>query len=217
MEQPRNASKSLAPVVLCAIVYAVAGSVALTLEPTAKGWAVLLVSIAGAVGVCLLATATNRRDWLKALGVIVPISLFQVFPDWFLATELGSIVFPDTGGIRIDDAIPLAMAAMWVVPLLVIVLVARDTLLRGAIVSAMLFLVTELLAPVAGLWEPAGGARELAGAALYVIPPEALLGAAAVYAVRVAGDRTWPTRIVAAAAVSIFYTGALAISWMLVG
>lgn len=203
--------------VLCATAYAVAGALALALNAPAKGWAVLVVSIAGAVGVCLLALTTDRREWLTALGVIVPISLFQVLPDWFLAVELGSIEFPDNGGIRIDDAIPLAMATMWVLPLLVVVLAARDDLLRGAIVSALLFLVTELFAPVAGLWEPAGGAREVAGVAIYVIPAEALLGAATVYAVRVAGDGSLATRVFAGALVSIFYTGALATSWLIIG
>lgn len=212
-----TAKRSATPVIACAIAYALAGAAALALEPQAKGWAVLAVSIAGAVGVCVLAAATNRRDWLTALGVVVPISLFQVLPDWFLATELGSIVFEDNGGIRIDDAIPLAMATMWVLPLFVVVLIARDNLLRGAIASALLFLATELFAPVAGLWEPAGGAQEIAGVAIYVIPAEALLGAATVYAVRVAGDGSLAARVLVGACVSIFYTGALATSWLIIG
>lgn len=212
-----KANRPTTPVIACAIAYVIAGTAALALDPEAKGWAVLLVSIAGAIGICVLAATTGRRDWVTALGVIVPISLFQVLPDWFLATELGTIVFPDNGGIRIDDAIPLAMATMWVLPLFVVVLVARDNLLRGAIVSALLFLATELFAPVAGLWEPAGGANEVAGVAIYVIPAEALLGAATVYAVRVAGDSSLATRVFTGACVSIFYTGALATSWLIIG
>lgn len=202
--------------ILCGLAYAIAGTAALALESPTKGWVVLFISVAGAVGVCVLASITGRREWLTALGVIVPISLFQVIPDWFLAVELGSIVFPDNGGIRIDDAIPLAMATMWVLPLLVVVLLARDSLARGAAISALLFLVTELGAPVAGLWEPAGGAREIAGVAIYVIPAEALLGAAAVYAVRVAGETPIATRLFAGACVSVFYTGALATSWLVI-
>lgn len=210
-------AKSWKPIAACGGAYAVVGVVALSLDSPAKGWSVLIVSIAGAVGVYLLALKTGRSEWLTALGMIVPISLFQVFPDWFLAVELGSIVFPDNGGLRFDDAIPLAMATMWVLPLLVVTLLARDSLWRGALIAAVLFGATEVFAPLAGLWEPAGGAREVAGVAIYVILPEALLGAATVYAVRTAGTTSLPVRIGAGAAVSIFYTGALAISWTLTG
>lgn len=208
---------SRTPVIACAVAYALAGAAALALNSPAKGWAVLAVSVAGAIGVCILAAKTGRTTWLTALGVIVPISLFQVIPDWFLAKELGTIIFEDNGGIRIDDAIPLAMATMWVLPLLVVTLLARDNLALGAAISALLFLSTEIGAPAAGLWEPAGGAREIAGVAAYVIPAEALLGAATVYAVRVAGNKPIATRLLAGASVSIFYTGALAVSWLLIG
>jgi hypothetical protein len=49
-----------------------------------------------------------------------------------------------------------------------------------------------------------------------VLPAEAALGAAAVYAVRVAGKAGWGTKITAAASVSIFYSGALALSALLI-
>jgi hypothetical protein len=198
------------------VAYAAAGAVALSLDAPAKGWAILFCSVAGVVGVCVLAHLTGRSNWTEALCVLVPVSVFQVLPDWFLAKHLESIWFPDNGGPRVDDLIPLAMAGLWVLPLLIVVLLARGSLWRGALLSTIVFLATEILAPHIGVWQPRGELRELAGVALYVIPAEALLGAAAVYAVKVAGGAGWGTRIVAAFAVSTFYTGALALSFMLV-
>lgn len=207
---------SYLPVALGAALYAAAGAIAVSLEAPAKGWAILLCSVGGVIGVCVLAKQTGRADWLAALSVLVPVSIFQVFPDWMLAKVIGSIVFPDNGALRIDAVIPLAMAGLWVLPLLIVVLVARDSLWRGALVSTIVFAATEIAAPHLGVWEPSAGLHEVLGVAIYVLPAEAALGAAAVYAVRVAGDAGWGTKITAAASVSVFYTGALALSALLI-
>jgi hypothetical protein len=212
----RAAKSSNLPVVLGAALYGLAGAIAISLDAPAKGWAILFCSIGGVIGVCLLAKKTERTEWLAALSVLVPLSIFQVLPDWMLAKMIGSITFPDNGGLRIDGVIPLAMAGLWVLPLLVVVVIARDSLLRGALVSTIVFAVTEVAAPHLGIWEPAGGVNEVLGIAVYVLPAEAALGAATVYAVGVAGDAGWGTKIAAAAAVSIFYSGALAISALLI-
>ena len=124
--------------------------------------------------------------------------------------------FPDTGGIRVGDVIPLAMCGMWALPLFLVVLIARDSVARGALVAFVLFLGTELVAPTAGLWEPAGDVTKVAGVALYVLPAEAVLGAATVLAVRATRDRPLGERVLAAGAVSTLYTGALALCWFLI-
>ena len=202
--------------VAAALAYGVATLVALLLPAPAKGWAVLAVSFGGCVGLVALARALDRPAWSAALGVLIPISIFQLVPDWFLADALGTLYFPDTGGIRVGDVIPLAMCGMWVLPLFLVVLIARDSVARGAVAAFVLFLGTELAAPTAGLWEPAGDVTKVAGVALYVLPAEAVLGAATVLAVRATRDRPLGDRLLAAAAVSILYTGALALCWFFI-
>lgn len=204
------------PVIAALAAYAVAGTIAVSLDPPAKGYAILACSLGGVIGIVALAKIQGRSEWLSALTVVIPISIFQIFPDWFLAAGPDTLEFPDNGGVRIGDVIPLAMAGLWVLPLLVVVRLANDDMWRGAGVAAALFLGTELIAPSIGIWEPADIVREVAGVAVYVIPAEAALGAATIYAVRVAAQANWGTRIAAAAAVSIFYTGALALSLLLI-
>lgn len=205
------------PVVpLAAAAYAVATLVALLLPSPAKGWAVLAVSFGGCAALVAVAHAAGRPEWSAALGVLIPISVFQLFPDWFLAGALGTLRFPDTGGVRVGDAIPLAMCGMWALPLLVVVSVARDDVARGAVAAFVLFLGTELAAPTAALWEPAGDVTKVAGVAVYVLPAEAVLGAATVLAVRAARGRGLGERVLAAAAVSTTYTGALGLCWFLI-
>jgi hypothetical protein len=196
--------------------YLFAGTVAILLDPPAKGWAVLAVSIGGCVGLVVVARAERRADWLLALGVLIPISVFQLFPDWFLSAGLGTLRFPDTGGLRVGHAIPLAMCGMWALPLFVVVLAAGDRVGRGALAALVVFAATELAAPSLHLWEPAGDVTKVLGVAVYVLPAEAVLGAATVYAVRTVRERSLGVRLLAAAAVSTTYTGALALSWFLV-
>jgi hypothetical protein len=202
-------------VAVAGAVFATAAAVALALPDPAKGWAVLVVALGGCAALVPVARAAGRAGWLRALGVVIPISALQVLPDWYLAAGPGSLRFPDVGGIRIGDAVPLAMAGMWALPLLVVVVLARGSLWRGALWSLVVFGAAELAAPALELWEPAGGVTTVLGVAPYVLPAEAALGAATVLAVRWAGDRPLGERVVAAAAVSVFYTGALALSLFL--
>jgi hypothetical protein len=203
------------PVLAAFAAYVAVGAIAVSLDPPAKGYAILACSFGGVLGIFLIAKLQHRAEWLAALTVLIPLSIFQVFPDWFLADALGSIEFPDNGGVRVGDVIPLAMAGLWVLPLLIVTRLAKDSLWRGAGIATALFLATELLAPGIDLWKPAGGVHEFAGVAIYVVPAEAALGAATVYATRIASHANWPTRVTAGAAVSVFYTGALALCWLI--
>lgn len=205
-----------------------AGAIAL-LEAPAKGWAVLGLVVAYNVGLPLTARAVGRADWVRLWAFLLPLSIFQILPDWVLASEIGTLRFPPIGGPRIDDAIALAMGGMWVVPLFVVLATARGnsgaragsstgapvSALAGsgaalaALLALVVFLGSELMAPLLELWEPVGETTRVAGVALYVLPAEAALGWAAATAFALAGTARWPARVAAALAVSTFYTGAL--------
>lgn len=144
------------------------------------------------------------------------VSIFQVLPDWVLAELIGTLRFPDDGGPRVDDVIPLAMAAMWVAPLFAAVALSDGKPARAAVLAGLIFFSTELLAPTLGLWEPTGDTQRLWGVAIYVIPAEMALGwAAATAFVRVRHSGV-STRIAAALAVSTFYLGALVLTHFLI-
>jgi hypothetical protein len=104
------------------------------------------------------------------------------------------------------------MAGLWVPPLFLVLLLARGSALAGAVLAVLVFGVAELLAPALGLWEPRA-ARQVGSTALYVLPAEAVLGAAVVVAARLA--RTTRDRLLAAPAVALLYTGALFVSLLL--
>lgn len=217
-----------------AVFFACAGAIAL-LDPPAKGWAVLALVVGYNVGLPLIARTVGRDDWFALWRFLLPLSVFQVLPDWVLAAEIGTLSFPAIGGPRLDDAITLAMAGMWVPPLFIVLALARWWAARdaagaptgltgsapaGAALAAALafvvFLGSELFAPLLELWEPVGDTVQVAGVALYVLPAEAALGWAAATAFALAGAAAWPRRILAALAVSTFYTGALVLAHFLI-
>ena len=192
------------------------GAVALSLDPPAQGWGVLVCVAAYVVALLAVCRASGQGDLLALAGFLALVSLFQVLPDWVLADLVGTLRFPDTGGPRVDDVIPLAMAGMWVAPLFAAITLAGGRPGRAAGLAAVLFAGAELLAPTLGLWEPVGDTRRVLGVAVYVVPAEAALGWAAATAFALVRRRPLPVRVGAALAVSTFYLGALVLAHFLV-
>jgi hypothetical protein len=186
-----------------------AGGVALSLDPPARGWGVLVVVTAYVAALLIACRAAGRSDLLRLAGFLALVSVCQLLPDWVLAEVVGTLRFPDQGGPRVDDVIPVAMAAMWVAPLFVALALSGGRPARAAALSALVFLGAELLAPTLGLWEPIGDTHRVAGVAVYVVPAEAALGWAAATAFAAVRDRSVAARAAAAFAVSTFYLGAL--------
>jgi hypothetical protein len=206
----------LLPLVVVHVGLLVAGGVALTLDRPAQGWGVLATVVAYVAALQVAARRSGRPDLAALAAFLVPVSVFQVLPDWVLAGLVGTLRFPDTGGVRVDDVIPVAMAGMWVAPLFVAVALAGGRPAVAAALSAMVFLGAEIAAPTLGLWEPAGDTTRWGGVAIYVVPAEAALGWATAVAFRATRTSGVATRVGAALAVSTFYLGALVLAHFLV-
>lgn len=212
----RASRRGLGPVIGVHAGLFVGGAVALSLDPPAQGWCVLAVVAAYAVALLWVCRATGRADLAELAGFLAIVSVFQVLPDWVLVDVVGTLRFPDTGGPRFDDAIPLAMAAMWLPPLFIALALAGGRPGRAALLSAVVFLGAEILAPTLGLWEPVGDTHRWAGMALYVVPAEAALGWAAATAYSLSRRSPLLARVGAALAVSTFYLGALVMTYFVV-
>lgn len=198
-----------------AAFFALVGVVAALPAPT-KGWGVLGLVVAYNAGLPLLCRAVGRTGWMALWAFLLPVSIFQLLPDWVLAGLVGTLVFPDVGGPRVDDLIPVAMGGMWVPPLFIVLALAGKSSARAAGLALLVFLGSELAAPLLELWEPADGTTQVAGVAIYVLPAEAALGWAAWTAYDAVGTARWSKRIAGALAVSMFYLGALVLAYFLI-
>ena len=125
-------------------------------------------------------------------------------------------MFPDTGGPRVDDVIPLAMCGMWVAPLFISLALARGSAWRAAGLALAIFAGSELMAPVLEIWEPTDLATQVAGVALYVLPAEAVLGASTLLAFRWIGERPRLEQVGVALGVATLYLGALVLGYFLI-
>ncbi|MGA8987187.1 DUF6989 domain-containing protein [Aeromicrobium sp.] len=206
----------LAPVLVVHIGLLVAGAAALSLDAPSQGWAVLATVVGYAVALPWACWRAGRPDLVALASFLTAVSAFQLLPDWVLADLVGTLRFPDTGGLRVDDVIPLAMAGMWIAPLFAAVALSGARPARAAGLAAIIFLGSEVLAPYVGLWEPTGDTHQLLGVAICVVPAEAALGWAAATAFIATRSRGVPIRIGAALAVSTFYLGALVLSHFLI-
>lgn len=204
--------RGIGPIVGVHAALLAGGAVALSLAPPAQGWGVLGCVAAYVVALLWVCRATGHPELASLAGFLVLVSACQVLPDWVLADLLGTLRFPDRGGPRVDDVIPLAMAGMWVAPLFAALALSGGRPERAALLSGLVFLGSELLAPSLGLWEPAGDTHRLLGVAVYVVPAEVALGWAAATAFARVRHRSLPTRAAAALAVSTFYLGALVLA-----
>ncbi|MDO9408401.1 hypothetical protein [Patulibacter sp.] len=220
LPRPRSAPwplpRDLRAIALVHAALLVFGAVAILLPAPAQGWAVLACVVGYNVALPLVARSVGRADWVAMWAFLLPVSIFQVLPDWILADLVGTLAFPDVGGPRVDDVIPVAMGGMWVAPLFAALALGGGRPGRTAALAAGIFLGTELLAPVVDLWEPTGDTTRVLGVAIYVIPAEAALGWAAAVGLGLVRDRPAAVRVGAALAVSTFYLGALVIAHFLI-
>ena len=165
------------------------------------------------------------RMWRFAILV----SVFQVLPDWFLVRVLHTLRFSDWVWMVGGD-VPVYMAAMWAIPLVWVLasVPANAPVLMQHVSAAVMSLATfgaseVLLASPESplqLWSARARQRVFGSVAAYVLPAEAALGAAAASGYlatsELAGWEGHLRRVLAAASVAIFYTGALCLSYMLV-
>lgn len=91
--------------------FGVVAGFGLALPAPALGWRLLALVVLHNVALPAAGGVRGDRQWGVLWAFLVPLSAFQVVPDAFLATVLGSLDFPETGGPRVLG-VPLAMAGM---------------------------------------------------------------------------------------------------------
>ncbi len=170
----------------------------------------------------LTARFRGHGDWTAMWKVVFPISLLQILPDWFLSAVLGVLVFPADDGVFHIGTVSGYMAGLWAIPLFLIVFTGemvrrKKTLGAGYIAAAitglLIFGISEQFSPLLNSWY-AKDVRMMGHIALYVLAPEVLLSMACFYVYVEFRSSPLSSVLIAAPAVAVFYTGALAISFL---
>lgn len=153
-------------------------------------------------------------EWLNIWLFVFLLSLFQIWPDWFLSAELGILVFPEDGFIKIGT-VSLYMAGLWAIPMFLILFVGLKinersskyiTYLSIAILSILIFGLAEQTMWMLQSWY-AQNVIMIGHLALYIIIPEIMLGITSYYCFCLIQEKKHLLKIPATFIVMIIYLG----------
>ncbi len=187
------------------------------------GLKMLVLVVLYNVATPLVAVRYPKNEWYHIWIFSLLISLFQVIPDWFLSAQLGVLVFPDDGFVKIGD-VSAYMAGLWTIPLLMIIFIGKRVQTRFsqpaaiwavAISSLLIFAGSEETMWMIPSWH-AVNVTMIGHIAVYLIIPEIILGLSAFFAYETIQKRSHWLKIPAAFLIMVLYTGSLSVFYFLI-
>lgn len=181
------------------------------------GHAIFLFLMSYNIGSLTLSIALGHQAWLRAWSLTLLLSLMLIASELFLVNEFASVVFTDSGFPEVGR-VPLFMLLIWTLPLTIIVMLGRQlakvlprslTYLGVALLSAIVFGIADLLPSRIAIWYPQH-VLAFGNVAAYALCARIVLGVATYSAWRITRYLNPFWLPVAAVAVMLTYTGALA-------
>jgi len=157
----------------------------------------------------------GHEEWKSIWLFSFILSLFMVFPDWYLAETLGALVFPIGGLPMIGGAIPLYMAGLWSIPFFIILFVGKEIQKRKpieitygivAILGVLIFVLSELTLVNLPSWT-ATVTGMTGNLAWYIIIPELFLALSTFICYEYVREKQFWMKILGAFTVMVFYIG----------
>ena len=176
------------------------------------------------VSVPVLARLRGHGEWTPLWKFALVVSVFQVFPDWFLSAQLGVLVFPEDGLFKIGT-VSGYMAGLWAIPFFIIGFLGlrvearlggRSALIAVALASLAVFGMSEMTVWMLPSWY-AVNLKGMAGhVALYILVPEVVLGLSFYRAWRAAAGKSFGTAVLYGFLVMLLYLGSACFFYFLV-
>ena len=166
----------------------------------------------------------KHQDWIKIWSFSLLISIFQIFPDWFLSAELDILVFPEDGLFKIGT-VSGYMIGLWAIPLFIIIFVGLKiqdkksnslTYCTVAIISLLIFGISELSMWLLPSWYPQNVTLLFEHLAIYIIIPEIILGVSSYYLYIKFKESSLYCKILVAFTVMIIYMGNISFFFFLI-
>jgi len=209
--------KSIKDFILIHVIFAVLAAITLLFPfpgAAVDGKMLLLVILYNAL-IIVEFYLKGHEDWKSIWLFSFILSLFMVFPDWYLAETLGSLVFPPGGLAMIGGAIPLYMAGLWSIPFFIILFVGKEIQRRKsiemtysivAILGVLIFVLSELTLVNLPSWT-ATVTGMTGNLAWYIIIPELFLALSAFICYEYVLEKKIWMKILGAFTVMILYIG----------
>ena len=138
--------------------------------------------------IVIIGLLRDYKEWIHIWIFVFLISVFQIFPDWILSAELNVLVFPEDGLFKIGT-VSGYMVGLWVIPLFMIIFVAKQLQERFSkkiaytsviLLSLAIFGISEQSMWMLQSWY-AQNVVMIGHVALYIIVPEIILGLSTYY------------------------------------
>ncbi|MFX1537585.1 MAG: DUF6989 domain-containing protein, partial [Promethearchaeota archaeon] len=161
--------------------------------------------------------------WVDLWFFVFILSIFQIWPDWFLSAQLDILVFPDDGFLKIGS-VSAYMVGLWTIPLFIIVFLGLRIQERYSqktaygivgLASLLIFGGSEQTLWLLPSWY-AQNVTMIGHMAVYIIIPELILGLATYVCYQLIQNRSLWEKIVSAFGVMLLYLGSAAFFYFVI-
>jgi len=224
MEKNENSSKRTRDFIIVHLIF------------TGLCCAVLIIPIPIAIGIKLFILVASYNllipliglyrkyyEWVKLWFFVFLISLFQIWPDWFLSAQLNILVFPEDGLFKIGT-VSGYMAGLWAIPLFLLCFIGlklkenysrSKSLIVVGLLSFSIFVIAEQSMWMLQSWYPQNVTLFLDHLAIYIIIPEVILGLSTFYYFERIKNLHYLTYLIAAFGIMLLYLGSAAFFYSL--
>ena len=224
MEKNANTAKTTRDFIIVHLIFIGLCIVILIIPiPIAIGIKLFILVASYNLLVLLVGLFRKYNEWVKLWIFVFLISIFQIFPDWFLSAQLNVLVFPEDGLFKIGT-VSGYMVGLWVIPLFLICFVGQKikenyvyskSLVIVALISFSIFVCSELTMWMLQSWYPQNVTLILDHLAVYIILPEVILGLSTYYHFEKIKSQHFLISIVVAFGIMLLYLGSASFFYFL--
>ena len=224
MEKNADTEKSTRDFIIVHLIF-IGLCFAVLIIPTPIAMGIKLFILVTSYNLLILLIGLFRKydEWVKLWVFVFFISLFQIWPDWFLSAQLNVLVFPEDGLFKIGT-VSGYMAGLWAIPLFLICFIGLKLLEKSSYVKT--FIVVGLMSlTIFGLseqslwmlqsWYPQNVTLIFDHLAVYIIIPEIILGLSTFYYFQKNKDKNYFALIIVSFVVMILYLGSASFFYFL--
>lgn len=165
----------------------------------------------------------KNHEWVKLWIFVLLISLFQIFPDWFLSAQLNILNFPEDGLFKIGT-VSGYMVGLWAIPLFLICFIGLkikenysnfEALIIVVLISLNIFVFAEQTMWMLQSWYPQNVTLILEHLAIYIIIPEVILSLSTFYYFEKVKNQHYLMVILVAFGIMLLYLGSASFFYFL--
>jgi len=224
MEKNANTAKSTRDFIIVHLIFiGLCFAILIIPIPIAIGIKLFILVVSYNLLVLLVGLFRKYSEWVKLWIFVFLISLFQIWPDWFLSAQLNVLVFPEDGLFKIGT-VSGYMAGLWVIPLFLICFIGlklkeiyshSKALIIVGLISLNVFGFSEQTMWMLQSWYPQNVTLFFDHLAVYILIPEVILGLSTFYYFQKIKEKNYLSLIPVSFFIMIMYLGSASFFYFL--